>query len=72
MNGLYVRQNSMTLNRESDKMKEIAINEIEKQIRFYEQKLGKYASLVMTEDQMAFIKGIIFGLEQALISVKNS
>lgn len=52
-------------------MKETAISKIKSQIRYYESKL-KMKSWDSDEPERSFIRGAIFGLEQAIISVENS
>ena len=53
-------------------MKEIAIKDIKRQIDFYKSRLGKYPSLKYDEVEIAKIEGTIFGLEEAIISVKRA
>ena len=52
-------------------MKDNAINKIREQIRHYQERL-KRNSWESDEPLRSELKGIIFGLEQAIISVQNS
>lgn len=54
-------------------MKETIALSIKKQISYYKNQLGKYdfSETIYEHKERGRLEGIIFGLEQALISVNN-